>query len=110
MVLEDFIVAVKPTGLLEVMLMPTLFVSRVLIAPFAQVSGRVMDTVRTSSMRTLKVVALLQVVIPSEVVQAAIASCSATSGKNAATDSKQTIARLLRIFVFGVFFLTISSL
>ena len=102
-------VAVKPAGLLEVMLTPTLFVKSWLIVPFAQVFGRVMATVRTSLTLTLKIVLSLQVVILFDTLQSAKASSVATEGINTMAN-KKAAAMTLATLAASVFFLTISSL
>ncbi len=104
--LEDFMVAVKPAGLLETMLRPTLFVSRVLMLPLAQLFGRVMATVRISLTLTRKLVPLLQVttLVSSSMVQVAAAGEVGLNIRDGKINPKTKKRDL------SVFFLTINLL
>ena len=104
--LEDFMVAVKPAGLLETMLRPTLFVSRVLMLPLAQLFGRVMATVRISLTLTRKLVPLLQVTtsVSSSMVQVAAAGEMGPNIRDGKINPKTKKRDL------SVFFLTINLL
>lgn len=99
----DFMVAVKPAGLLDVMLTLTLFVKSWSIGPLAQVFGLVIATVRISLMLTLRVVLSVQVVIPFDVLQLARTLCAGIVGRADTTAIRRIMARILTTLNFSAF-------
>lgn len=99
----DFMVAVKPAGLLDVMLTLTLFVKSWSMGPLAQVFGLVIATVRISLMLTLRVVLSVQVVIPFDVLQLARTLCAGIVGRADTTAIRRIMARILTTLNFSAF-------
>ena len=102
-VVADFMVAVKPAGLLDVMLTLTLFVKSWSMGPLAQVFGLVIATVRISLMLTLRVVLSVQVVIPFDVLQLARTLCAGIVGRADTTAIRRIMARILTTLNFSAF-------